>query len=198
MSTRRNVQTGLSKSSASTALDPGGPRERILSVAGALFYREGYRAVGIDRIIADADVAKATFYNHFPSKDDLIVAWIQGAEKSSQQHLPPATGTHPLFDYVDALLAIAKQSWCMGCTYQVTAAEFVDRDHPAHAASMAVKQRVLAELKARAKQQGVKHPQAVAEKLFLLLEGVWASVRMFHSDAPLVHAKAAARQLAAD
>jgi AcrR family transcriptional regulator len=49
--------------------------ERILEVASGLFFREGIRAVGIDRIIAEADIAKATLYRHFPSKEDLVLAY---------------------------------------------------------------------------------------------------------------------------
>jgi AcrR family transcriptional regulator len=172
------------------------PRDRILKTAGQLFYREGYRAIGIDRVIAEADVAKATFYKHFPSKDDLIVAWIEQAEAMSKGALPPMQGATPLFDYMDKMIGIARQDWCMGCAYQGTAAEFADPAHPAHAASLQVKHNVIAELMARAKAQGVKHPKAVAEQMFLLLEGIWASVRMFRSDAPLSHAKAAVRTLA--
>lgn len=51
--------------------------EQILTVAGGLFYREGIRAVGIDRIIDEAKVAKATLYRHFPSKDHLVAAYLE-------------------------------------------------------------------------------------------------------------------------
>lgn len=51
-------------------------RERILLTAHDLFYREGIRATGIDRVIAESDVTKATFYRHFPSKNDLIRAFL--------------------------------------------------------------------------------------------------------------------------
>jgi AcrR family transcriptional regulator len=51
--------------------------DNILTAAGGLFYREGIRAVGIDRIIEEANVAKATLYRHFPSKDHLVAAYLQ-------------------------------------------------------------------------------------------------------------------------
>lgn len=54
-----------------------GPRERILLAAHDLFYREGIRATGIDRVIAESDVAKVTFYRHFPSKADLIREFLE-------------------------------------------------------------------------------------------------------------------------
>jgi AcrR family transcriptional regulator len=172
------------------------PRDRILKVAGNLFYKEGYRAIGIDRVIAEADVAKATFYKHFPSKDDLIVAWIKQAEGMSTAVLPPMDGATPLFDYMDKMIGIARENWCMGCTFQGTASEFVDVTHPAHAASKQVKENVLAELMRRATAQGVSNARGVAEQMYLLLEGVWASVRMFQSEAPLAHARDAVRKLA--
>ena len=52
-------------------------RDRILSTASELFYKEGVNNVGIDRIIAESGVAKMSLYNHFKSKDDLIAAWLQ-------------------------------------------------------------------------------------------------------------------------
>src|SRR5579863_979095 len=52
------------------------PRERILEVADDLFYRYGIRSVGIDRIIAESDVAKMTFYKHFPSKSNLVATYL--------------------------------------------------------------------------------------------------------------------------
>ena len=57
--------------------DPSPPRERILATAARLFYAQGVRATGIDRIIAEAGVAKATLYYHFPAKTDLVRAWLR-------------------------------------------------------------------------------------------------------------------------
>src|SRR4051794_23300530 len=56
-------------------------RQRILETADRLFYRDGIRAVGIDRIIAEAGAAKMSLYNHFPSKDDLILAVLKYREQ---------------------------------------------------------------------------------------------------------------------
>jgi len=53
------------------------PRERILHAAHRLFYREGIRATGVDRIIAESGVAKLTFYRQFPSKNDLVHAYLE-------------------------------------------------------------------------------------------------------------------------
>ncbi|TNF34428.1 MAG: TetR/AcrR family transcriptional regulator [Gammaproteobacteria bacterium] len=54
----------------------GSARERIMNVASELFYNQGYRATGINEVIQKSGVAKATFYNHFPTKDDLARAYL--------------------------------------------------------------------------------------------------------------------------
>ncbi|HSI60647.1 MAG TPA: TetR/AcrR family transcriptional regulator [Ideonella sp.] len=61
----------------STALPDRPPRERILLTAHDLFYRDGIRATGIDRVIAESGVSKVTFYRHFPSKNQLIIAFLE-------------------------------------------------------------------------------------------------------------------------
>ena len=61
--------------------EPASARERILRAAAHLFYAEGIRATGIDRVIAEAGVTKVTFYRHFPSKNDLILEYLE------QRHL---------------------------------------------------------------------------------------------------------------
>eukprot|EP01036_Dinobryon_divergens_P021358 gene21358-29320_t len=66
-------------------------RDRILAAAGPLFYRDGYRAVGVDRVITMSGVAKATFYKHFPAKDDLIIAWLDRADAQMANWFDAAT-----------------------------------------------------------------------------------------------------------
>src|ERR671911_3197622 len=60
---------------------PGAPRERVLDTAYELFSRRGIRAVGIDEVVARAGVAKATLYRHFPSKNDLVLAFLERREQ---------------------------------------------------------------------------------------------------------------------
>lgn len=66
-----------SKSQKASTAAPASARERILETALRLFYAHGTRAVGIDRIIAESAVAKMSFYNHFPSKADLVAAFLE-------------------------------------------------------------------------------------------------------------------------
>ena len=170
------------------------PRDRILAVAGRLFRRDGYRAIGVDRVIAEAEVAKATFYKHFPSKDALIVVWIGLAEAQSMAAAEDDTAT-PLTDFALRLIAVAHRPGCLGCAYQASASEFGDLAHPAHQAALGVKMRLIADLTARAQRQGLTEPSSVAEMVFLLLEGVFAAKRMFGPDAPIGQAKVALQRL---
>lgn len=72
---------------------------------------------------AKAGVAKAMFYMDFPSKDDLIVAWIECSEAAALK-APAVSVAQPLTDHALAMIVIADLPSCMGCTYQISAAEF--------------------------------------------------------------------------
>src|SRR5579883_1454939 len=71
-----------------------GAKQRLLETADRLFYQEGFRCVGIDRIIAEAGVAKMTLYAHFSSKDELIEAVLRHREESVLQFLTAAMERH--------------------------------------------------------------------------------------------------------
>ncbi|BEU96073.1 TetR/AcrR family transcriptional regulator [Acidovorax sp. DW039] len=100
-----------------------GARERILHTAHMLFYREGIRATGIDRIIAEARVTKVTFYRQFPSKQDLVVAylehrhavWMQWFRSALEQ--PPADGSFALQCVVQAMQAWFEMPDFRGCAF---------------------------------------------------------------------------------
>ena len=77
------------------ALPPSAsPHDRILLTAHALFYRKGIRATGIDRVIAESGVAKATFYRHFPSKNDLILAYLDYRHRGWMEWFKDALARH--------------------------------------------------------------------------------------------------------
>jgi AcrR family transcriptional regulator len=59
------------------AIEKADVRRKLVDTAGRLFYTQGYQATGINQIIEEADVCKASFYNHFPTKEDLLVAWLE-------------------------------------------------------------------------------------------------------------------------
>lgn len=111
-------------------------RTRILETADRLFYREGIRAVGIDRVIAEAEVAKATLYAHFPSKDDLVVAVLRHREESTRTFFRLAMERHEkrMKDKLRAFFASLKE-WFespgfRGCAFINAAVELADPKHP--------------------------------------------------------------------
>ncbi len=108
-------------------------RARVLEAAGRLFYAEGVHAVGIDRIIAEAEVAKATFYHHFPSKDDLVRAYV--TEQTSRQRaavaaLPAASPRETLEAVFAAMCDFGAGPGYRGCPYINAAVEYPDPAHP--------------------------------------------------------------------
>lgn len=175
-------------------------RDRILDTASELFYRDGYHAVGIDTIVAESGVAKMTLYRHFPSKDDLIAAylerangeywtWLEGAIASIEE--PRAK----LVAAFDAVARLATSPRCLGCTFQAAASEFPELDHPGHQVALGHKRRVVERLAGLAREAGLREPKALAYQLLLLMDGAWVAARMF---GPHNHAKgvgAAARSL---
>ncbi len=75
-----------------TARRPSEARDRLLRTATGLFYTRGVHAVGVEEILARAQVTRATFYRHFPSKDDLIIAYLRTADQQIRDAVAAATG----------------------------------------------------------------------------------------------------------
>ncbi len=109
------------------------PARRLLDTAGRLFYAEGIHAVGIDRIIAEAGVAKATFYKHFPSKDDLVVAHIEEQDRQGRAYvaaLPPRPPREMIAAILGRIGNAATDADYRGCVFLNAAAEYPDPASP--------------------------------------------------------------------
>lgn len=158
-------------------------RQRILDVASTLFYRDGFRAVGIDTIIADSGVAKMTLYRHFPTKDDLIVAYLEHVNHLFWAWFEGALGTgtpqEQLLALFENLGARATSPVCFGCSFQHAAADFPNPDHPGHRVALAHKQAVLARLCALTTAADAREPQTLAGQLLLLMDGAFIAARIF-------------------
>jgi AcrR family transcriptional regulator len=111
-------------------------RQRILETADRLFYAEGVRAVGVDRIIAEAGVAKMTLYTHFKCKDDLILATLKHRESCVSEFFEGAMERHgrKAENALAAFFAALKDWFATpgfrGCAFQNAAIELADPDHP--------------------------------------------------------------------
>ena len=177
-------------------------RQKILAVASKRFYRDGFRAVGVDTIIAESGVAKMTLYRHFPSKDDLIVAYLEDANQQFWAWFEAALGRGSPREQLLALFVgvqqLALSPTCYGCTFQHAAADFPSLDHPAHQVALAHKQALLARLGALAAAAGAPDPDRLAAQLLLLMDGAFMATRMFGPENHAVQvAQAAATLIAA-
>ena len=108
------------------------PRVRILEVADRLFYADGVRATGTEKIMALAEVAKATFYRHFESKDALVLAYLESRDRALWDYLSQPT---PAKDLREALSKFERYlNWpkVIGCPFLRIASEFPDTAHPFH------------------------------------------------------------------
>ena len=177
-------------------------RQRIVKTAEALFYAEGVRGVGIDRIIAEAEVAKMTLYNHFPSKDDLILAVVQYREtkfdalfeKWMARHAK--TGIPPLEAFFAALKQWFKTADFRGCMFINTCAELADAEHPASRFAAEHKQRFSALIERLTTEEfNAEVANAVAPAIALLVEGAIVSAVMQQTTAPAEIARDAALSL---
>jgi AcrR family transcriptional regulator len=179
---------------------PTSARDRILETAFRLFYARGIRAVGVDLIIAESGVAKATFYKHFPAKDELVLAYLDKVDRvwSGQlRNAAEAAGTDPadqLVGLFDALSAACLREGYRGCGFINAAAEAMPGT-PVHERTVAHKQAVRTWLHDLAVQAGAADPEALARSLTLLLDGGLADGVLAADPAAAAAAKQTARQL---
>jgi AcrR family transcriptional regulator len=152
---------------------------RLLDTADRLFYAEGIHAVGIDRVLAEADAAKASLYQHFGSKDGLIVACVQRRVEQGRaqvldfiQGAPAAERTLKIFDWI---VAWAESTDFRGCPLQHVVSEIPKSEHPAR--KIAAEQRTwfrtqFAECLAAA---GIRNRNRMADALIVLYDGALAA-----------------------
>jgi len=120
---------------AQTAKKAAPARERILEVASDLFYKQGFRATGINEVIEKSGVAKATFYNHFPSKDDLCKDCLIGMSDNELRFVDAAThqakgAVARFLSVIESLEPWALQTEFRGCAFMNIAAEVPDEKSP--------------------------------------------------------------------
>ncbi len=177
-------------------------RERVLAVAEELFYTDGIRATGIDRVAAAAGVAPTTLYRLFASKDDLIAAYL---EHGREQYLAwldrslAVTGTpaERLLAAFDEQAAAAAPDGFRGCPFLMALAEFPDPAHPAHVSAVRTKAGVRSRLRAVVGELGGPDPEPLTDQLLLVMEGVYAIIQAFGQPGPAGQARAVAERILA-
>ena len=152
-------------------------RKRILETADRLFYQDGIRAVGIDRIIAEANVAKMSLYKHFPSKDDLILAVLKHREEGvlgffrSAMERHGKKGKSPLRAFFAALKDFFESPGFRGCPFKNAAIELADPTHPGTEFVRGHKQRFSEFLRGLVEETVGKAAAKVAPAVAILVEG---------------------------
>ncbi|MBL1288033.1 TetR/AcrR family transcriptional regulator [Streptomyces sp. NPDC057067] len=117
-------------------------RARLLETASAIFYAEGIRHVGVDRIIAEAQVTRVTFYRHFPSKEDLVLAHVEQRDQQIRSVVTEAfrTSTDPEALLLMMMAGVGAEicgPGFRGCPFINAAAEYPDPGHPVRRAVQA-------------------------------------------------------------
>ncbi|MET8373945.1 TetR/AcrR family transcriptional regulator [Micromonospora profundi] len=163
---------------------PSEARLRLLATATRIFYAEGIHSVGVDRIIAEAKVTRATFYRHFPSKDDLILAYLREIHGMERGRVEAALAADP--SPAGALLAIAgsiaesiQASGFRGCAFLNAAAEYPDPNHPVHQEVIGHRQWFLDTLTALMAQVHEETAGPAARHFVMLRDGAMAAGCLF-------------------
>lgn len=178
-------------------------RQRIIETAERLFYSEGIRAVGIDRIIAEANVAKMTLYNHFASKDELILEVLVYREEQVNEMFAKSIerrvgkGMERLEAFFVALKDWFRSPGFRGCSFINASVELADADHPASRFAVEHKNRINRMLREFIVEAAGDKAAVVAPAVALLVEGAIVTAVMDRSSKPADVAKDAALALVA-
>jgi AcrR family transcriptional regulator len=173
-------------------------RDRILRAAAELFYRDGILATGVDALIERANVAKATFYRHFPSKDLLVLAWLRGPDARWIDWVVPeverraASPLERLIVFWDVLGDWLEAHGFVGCPYLNTLVEIRDPEAPARREIEAYVGEVEAYLGRTAAAAGLEDASELGRRMRYLAMGVFMGVRVERSRAPIETARASA------
>jgi AcrR family transcriptional regulator len=181
-----------------TATKPSA-RERLLAAADDLFYREGVQTVGIDRIVAQAGVAKASLYNLFGSKDELVQAYLDARHADTREQVERTltrfrTPRERLLGVFDAQGQLFTQPDFNGCAHITASAEAV-HGGPVECAADRYRQWVRTLFTDLAREAGVTDSEDLARQLHLLYDGAGVSARMDRDPSAATTARAAAAAL---
>ncbi|MBC7723401.1 MAG: TetR/AcrR family transcriptional regulator [Burkholderiaceae bacterium] len=155
---------------------PGsGAKQRILETANRLFYAQGIHSVGVDKLISESSVTKATFYKHYGAKDKLIIEYLNTRHRAVEEFLDTAAQTSSADDVIRALIdqisVDIHQSDFRGCPFINAAAEFADPRHPVRGVVEAHRDWYTERLTSLLRECGHPMPGDAADDLLLARDG---------------------------
>jgi AcrR family transcriptional regulator len=163
-----------------TRAEPSEARERLLTTATGIFYTTGIHSVGVDRIVAEAKVTRATFYRHFPSKEDLVAAYLERVHQLLRGGFEQAVADGD--PAVDALARVGGQiaeeirtPGFRGCAFLNAAAEYPDPDNPVHRMVLAHRDWFLTAVTALFARTEDSSPEDSGRHFVMLRDGVMAA-----------------------
>ena len=180
---------------------PDQARSSLLAAADRLFYEQGVRAVGVDAVAEAAGVTKRTLYYHFPTKEALVAAYLEGrddatrlsVEKHAGGHVLPGDRVLAMFEFLESWF---KTSAYRGCPFNNVVAEQIGGDAALiarrHKAAMA------GWLSDQVKLGGAVEPQELGAELLVLIDGALNGAQVFGTAAPARAARKAAQILLAE
>ncbi|SFK16886.1 DNA-binding transcriptional regulator, AcrR family [Amycolatopsis sacchari] len=164
----------MTRAAQGTATSRPPVRDRILAAADELFYAEGIRAVSADRIIAAAEVSKVTFYRHFPTKDDLVLAYLEGRSAVEREALERLRSPDPRAT-LKAIAHLLADASCAadfrGCPFINAAAEYADASHPVRQAVAAHRAWFAGVLAGLLTELDIADPAEAVDQLMMLRDG---------------------------
>jgi AcrR family transcriptional regulator len=178
------------------------PKERLFQTAARLFYQHGYRTTGVDTIASESGIGKMTLYRHYPSKDDLIVAFLEESNTEFWEYFEQSTqdvtsAREKVLAFFEALQGYVVSPACYGCPFINVATEFPELEYAGHKVALEHKQSVRARFTQLAREAGAHQPEALANALLLLMDGAYMAARMYGAsvDNPARDVAEVARQL---
>jgi AcrR family transcriptional regulator len=169
------------------------PAERILATADKLFYAQGIRAIGVDTIAAEAGVSKRTLYNHYPSKDALIAAYLTTRFKPIAPSDAPAR--EQILGAFDRLERIFRTTGFRGCPFVNAVAEIGDPKHAASRLAIEFKEQRRQWFRELLVRAGVRDPDPLSVQLQILVDGAIATALVRNDPSIARSARAAAEVL---
>ncbi|RRQ29651.1 TetR/AcrR family transcriptional regulator [Rhodococcus sp. Eu-32] len=161
-------------------------RARILTAANEQFYANGIRATSADKIIEQVGITKVTFYRHFRTKSDLVVAYLEGQAAAERAWLTSIRRDGDPAGSLSALAAGIGAASCRpgfrGCAFINAAAEFADPADPVRVAVDAHRQWILQYFAALAADAGVSEVESAARQLMMLRDGAMVNGYLGQSD----------------
>jgi AcrR family transcriptional regulator len=154
-----------------------GARDRIIAAAAELFARQGFNATSINELNAAARVSKRTLYQHFHSKDELIVAYLAAfARGGPTEAVLVREDLAPRSRLLELFTALGDPQSVIPDPLVAAAAEFPDREHPVHRAATAQAEHFSDRLAALARAAGAADPERTARRLVTLYDGACARI----------------------